>query len=129
MADQPLILVGEVLLEILSEGFARMRPVARSIFHQLRRAAEPPEGVSFHSDDGAAYTGLALLDHNKVTALVASRTEPGPRLERPERPPLVTPPPPPPRPFYGPQRSFYERGESDEEERDWDRDDPYGRYK
>lgn len=133
MAEQPLILVGEALLDLLAEGFARLRPAARSIFEHLRHAAEPPPGVSFNSNDGASYTGLALLDHNRVTALLASRTEPGlgARSDRQERPPLITPPPAPPRSPYGQhQRSFYERDEPEEDDvPDWERDDRFQRYK
>jgi hypothetical protein len=117
--------IGGALVDVLREGLVRIRPHAHVILERVRELAEPPEGVTLTSLDGSTYTGLALVESNRVVLLLAARQEPLLVTRPGERAPLITPPPrPSPRPFY-PQRPLL-----DPDDPMWDREDPYeSRYK
>jgi hypothetical protein len=120
-----LTVLGGALVDILREGLVRVRPRARVLLERVRELAEPPEGVTLTSPDGSTYTGLALVESNRVVLLLASRQEPLVVTVAGERAPLITPPPrPPSRPFY------QQRPLLDPDDPMWDREDPYeSRYK
>ena len=126
---EPVSFLGEVLVELLHEGFTRLRPRAHLLLEHVRAAAEPPPGVSFQTDDGSSYTGLVLIDHNHVTCLFAARSEPARthRHEPRDRPPLITPTSSSTHHHASSQRSFYDPDEVDD--RDWDEPPGYGRFK
>lgn len=122
-----------MLLKVLREGFARLQPATQRAVAHLREASVPPEGVSFTSENGTSYSGLVLLDRNRVVAMIAADNGPPlihkaphpERLPQREHSPLAMPPSR--RPPYGSQRSFDEYDDADE--RDWDEPPGYGRYK
>lgn len=47
----------------------------------------PPEGVRLHVVDGGAYTGLVLVDRNRVVLMLAARSEGGGAVTAPEKKP------------------------------------------
>ena len=54
-------------------------------FEWLREAAVPPEGVRLHVVDGAAYTGLVIVDRNRVVLMLAARSDGGGTVTAPEK--------------------------------------------
>jgi hypothetical protein len=70
----------------------------------LREAATPPPGVELFSADGAAFTGIVIVDRNRPIVMLAARQAPARRMS-------ASPSTPPSAPRYGSpygQRSLFD---------------------
>jgi hypothetical protein len=74
-------LVGEALLELLRQGLPRRMPPAAELLDWLREAATPPPGVELFSADGAAFTGIVIVDRNRPVVMLAARQGAAPRTQ------------------------------------------------
>ncbi|NRA75966.1 MAG: hypothetical protein HRU16_08480 [Planctomycetes bacterium] len=108
-------MLAEGLLETFDEHSSEISEQVRMIADWLRSAAEPPPGVVLHSNDGTEFSGLAIVERNRVIALLAI---PHPPITSP---PIVTPPPRQPEQRH---ELFRER---DEHEPSWRHDGVYQR--
>jgi hypothetical protein len=97
-------LVGEALLELLRQGLPRRMPTAAEMLDWLREAATPPPGVELFSADGAAFTGIVIVDRNRPIVMLAARQAPARRMPAsPSMPPIA--------PHHGPpygQRALFD---------------------
>lgn len=102
--------LGEAVLQIAHQASIRASVRARQLAEWLRDNARPPPRARLEAD--GTYSGVALLDHNRVVLLIAARHERG---EPPK--PLITPPAydtPPPRDSYSePKEPVYRDGYRD----------------
>jgi hypothetical protein len=73
-------LIGEALLELLRHGLPRRVPKAAEMLDWLRETATPPQGVELFSADGAAFTGILIVDRNRPIFMLAARQSPAPRI-------------------------------------------------
>ena len=98
-------LLGEALLELVRQGPPRRVPPAAELLDWLREAVTPPPGVELFSADGAAFTGIVIVDRNRPIVMLAARQAPAPRMQ-------TSPSIPPGSPRYGPhpygQRSLFD---------------------
>jgi hypothetical protein len=74
-------LLGEALLELLRQGLPRRVPPAAELLDSLRKAATPPPGVELFSADGAAFTGVVIVDCNRPIVMLAGRQGSAPRTQ------------------------------------------------
>jgi hypothetical protein len=66
--------VGDALVDVVLEG-ARDRRVSRmrKLFGWAAKLTKPPVGVRIVSDDGGAFTGFVIVEHNNPIAMLALR--------------------------------------------------------
>lgn len=103
--------IGAAAIEALRRRQPGLVGKAEQALAWLRDVAEPPSGVELRCNDGAAYTGLVVVERNKPVIMLAVRHPPGPVVERT---PVITPAPVQ-RPLYGHERL-------DPDDPVWDRD-------
>ncbi|WP_437763398.1 hypothetical protein WMF27_41185 [Sorangium sp. So ce281] len=96
-------LIGEALLELIRQGLPQRVPTAAELLDWLREAATPPTGVELFSADGAAFTGIVIVDRNRPVFVLAARQAPAPRVYMG---PSISPGPPRHDSPYG-QRSLF----------------------
>ena len=72
--------VGDALVDVVLDG-ARDRRVSRMrrLLGWAARLMKPPVGVRLVSDDGGAFTGFVIVEHNKPIAMLAIRVGTAPR--------------------------------------------------
>ena len=66
--------VGDALVDVVLDG-ARDRRVSRvrRLLGWAAKLTKPPVGVRLVSDDGGAFTGFVIVEHNKPIAMLAIR--------------------------------------------------------
>ena len=66
--------VGDALVDVVLDG-ARDRRVSRMrrLLGWAAKLTKPPVGVRLVSDDGGAFTGFVIVEHNKPIAMLAIR--------------------------------------------------------
>ncbi|WP_437723728.1 hypothetical protein [Sorangium sp. So ce861] len=111
-------LIGEALLELFRQGLPRRVPTAAEMLDWLREAATPPPGVELFSADGAAFTGVLIVDRNRPIVMLAARQAPARRMP-------ASPPAPPSSPRY--DSPYGQRSLFDEDDEPYWRDGHAGR--
>lgn len=110
-------LIGEALLDAIDQSRSAMAAKAKAALGWLRENAEPPDGVELRSQDGSVFSGIALLERNRVVLMLAVR-QPTITVER-----QSTLAPPPHQHPFAVHTSLVDRDSSV-----WDRDgDPFRR--
>lgn len=97
-------------------------------FVRLRDAAEPPVGIVLSAPDGSVYTGVSIVERNKVILLLAYREYGPPRAS----PPMPGPSPRPTGTTYDRHDEGSPYGRSalslfDQERPPYDEDEPHWR--
>ena len=99
--------LGDALLELVQQAASEASPKVKQAVAWLREHAEPPEGVKLQSPDGTLYSGVAIVDRNKVIVLLAAR-HPTTAIT-PHRDPV--PMPPAPRRYFEPEPAYDDPGD------------------
>jgi hypothetical protein len=103
-----------VLMDRIAFG---LRPTANLAVEWLRDAAQPPPGLELSSSDGSLYSGLALIERNKLVLVLAVKSG-----VAPNRPAAFQPPyrgPAPSSPCQARRHDYDEVGDG------WPADDPF----
>lgn len=113
--------IGDELLRALERGRQRMGHQAEEVLEWLREVSKPPKGLELRATDGVRYTGMLVIDSNRVMLAWLIR--------HPAMP--AGPSPTPVSPAYGsrmqaPLATRFGPGELDPDDPRWDRDwNPY----
>ncbi len=66
--------VGDALVDVVLDGARDLRVTRmRRLLGWAAKLTKPPVGVRLVSDDGGAFTGFVIVEHNKPIAMLAIR--------------------------------------------------------
>lgn len=94
-------LLASALLAIWDRIRGQVRDRLAGSFSRLRDAAEPPVGIVLSAPDGSVYTGVTVVERNKVILLIAFREYGVARPATPANAPVRPAPSPFDRPDQG----------------------------